>query len=76
MKRYESNSAMSISVVKDLYGSMVETDAVRGVLVTTSRFSSKSLEFAKDKPLTLIDGKQLIELLEQNGFGVFNITPM
>ncbi len=49
---------------------MTHEGASRGILVTTARYGGDSREFAKDKPLTLIDGSNLVYLLEQHGYRV------
>ena len=54
-KRY--NIVVPVSAVRDLYGTMIAEGATKGILVTTSHFGRDSLEFAKDKPLTLLDGE-------------------
>ena len=41
---------------------------IKGILVTTSHYGPDSYSFAKDKPLTLLDGPQLLGLLEQQGY--------
>lgn len=71
-KRY--NHVVGVSAVRDLYGTMINEGAGKGILVTTSHFGRDSHEFAKDKPIQLIDGSQLLGLLEQYGYGSFNIT--
>lgn len=40
---------------------------MKGILITTSSFGAESYAFAKDKPITLMDGNNLLYLLEQNG---------
>jgi len=42
--------------------------ANKGILVTTSNFGGDSYEFAKDKPLTLLNGANLLHLLEKHGY--------
>ena len=37
------------------------------ILVTTSQFGPDAYSFAKDKPLTLLSGSELLGLLEQHG---------
>lgn len=64
-KRY--TNTVGVSAVRDLYGTLLNEGANKGILVTTSNYGSDSYEFAKDKPLTLIDGNNLLYLLEQNG---------
>lgn len=71
-KRY--NNVVGVSAVRDLYGTMINEGAGKGLLVTTSYFGKDSYEFAKDKPIQLIDGPQLLGLLEQYGYSRFNIT--
>lgn len=67
-KRY--TKVVDVSAVRDLYGTMISEGATRGILVTTAHYGRESREFAKDKPLTLIDGPQLVYLLEQHGHQV------
>jgi len=64
-KRY--TRTVDVAAVRDLYGTVINEGANRGILVTTSGFGPDSLEFVKDKPLTLIDGPFLIEMLRRHG---------
>jgi restriction system protein len=38
-----------------------------GILVTTSSYGPDAYDFAKDKPLSLVDGPNLIALLQKHG---------
>jgi restriction system protein len=67
-KRY--NKVVPVSAVRDLYGTMIAEGAVKGILVTTAHYGRDSREFVKDKPVTLIDGANLVYLLEQHGYKV------
>lgn len=64
-KRYRN--PVDVSAVRDLYGTMLNEGAAKGILVTTSGFGPAAFEFAKDKPIELIDGGGLLYLLEQHG---------
>ena len=64
-KRY--TRTVGVNAVRDLYGTVVHEGADRGILVTTSDYGADSVNFAKDKPLTLINGAQLLSLLEKHG---------
>src|SRR5262249_24105642 len=64
-KRYRNT--VEVSAVRDLYGAMMNENASKGILITTSSFGSESRKFAKDKPMELIDGNQLLYLLKENG---------
>lgn len=64
-KRYKNT--VDVSAVRDLYGTMSHEGASKGILVTTSGYGKAAFEFVKDKPIELIDGGNLLYLLEQNG---------
>ena len=49
---------------------MIAEGATRGILVTTAHYGSDSLEFAKNKPITLITGANLVHMLEKHGHKV------
>jgi restriction system protein len=65
-KRY--TRTVDVSVVRDLYGTLHNEGANRGILVTTSKYGPDSYEFARGKPITLIDGPQLLGLLLRHGY--------
>lgn len=64
-KRY--NNLVPVSAVRDLYGTVLNEGAVKGILVTTSYYGPDAVKFAKDKPLTLINGEELLYLLQKHG---------
>ena len=41
--------------------------ANKGILVTTSDYGPDSYDFAKDKPITLLNGGNLLSMLEKHG---------
>jgi restriction system protein len=64
-KRY--TNTVGVSAVRDLYGTVHNEGANKGILVTTSDFGPDAYAFAKDKPLTLLSGGELLYLLSQHG---------
>jgi restriction system protein len=62
-KRYRNT--VDVSAVRDLFGTMQNEGASKGILVTTSGYGQASYEFAANKPLELIDGSQLLYLLAE-----------
>lgn len=64
-KRY--SNVVGVSAVRDLYGTTVNEGAIKGILVTTANFGPDAYEFAKNKPLTLLNGGNLLHLLEKHG---------
>lgn len=67
-KRY--NNVVPTSAIRDLYGTMTAERANKGILVTTSKFGSDSVQFAKDKPITLIDGGMLLYMFKNHGYNL------
>lgn len=65
-KRYVNT--VDVSAVRDLYGTMMNEGAMKGILVCTSQFGQESYSFIQGKPLTLINGNELLGLLEQHGY--------
>jgi restriction system protein len=64
-KRY--TATVGVSAVRDLYGTVMNEGANKGILVTTADYGPDALEFAKGKPLALLNGGNLLHLLERHG---------
>ena len=64
-KRY--TNTVGVSAVRDLFGTVLNEGATKGILVTTADYGSDSYNFAKGKPLTLLNGSNLLHLLEKHG---------
>jgi restriction system protein len=62
-KRYANT--VGVSAVRDLYGTVLNEGANKGVLVTTSGFGPAAFEFASGKPLELLSGANLLALLQE-----------
>jgi restriction system protein len=71
VKRYRST--IPPAPVRDLYGTMLHEGATKGILVTTAEFGPSAQEFAAGKPLTLIGGTQLVDLLARYGVGQYTV---
>ncbi|MFF9123505.1 restriction endonuclease [Streptomyces sp. NPDC014889] len=65
VKRYRNT--VPPTAVRDLYGTVQDVGANKGVLVTTSKFGPGSHTFANGKPLELIPGTELVDLLHRHG---------
>ncbi|HOP08061.1 MAG TPA: restriction endonuclease [candidate division Zixibacteria bacterium] len=64
-KRY--TNTVGVSAVRDLYGTVMNEGATKGILVSTADYGPDAYEFAKGKPLTLLSGSNLLHLLEKHG---------
>ncbi len=65
VKRYRNT--VPPTAVRDLYGTVQDAGANKGVLVTTSGFGPGSHTFANGKPLELVSGAELVDLLHRHG---------
>jgi len=64
-KRY--TNTVGVSAVRDLFGTIINEGANKGILVTTADYGPDAYEFAKDKPITLLSGNELLYLLGKHG---------
>ncbi|MEU9876854.1 restriction endonuclease [Streptomyces phaeochromogenes] len=65
VKRYRNT--VPPTAVRDLFGTVQDAGANKGVLVTTSGFGPGSHTFANGKPLELVAGNELVDLLHRHG---------
>ncbi len=72
-KRYKHT--VGVSAVRDLFGTMQNEGASKGILVTTSGYGKASFEFAEGKPLELLGGSNLLFLLEEHAGIAAKIEP-
>jgi restriction system protein len=63
-KRYKST--VGVGSVRDLFGTMLNEGASKGILVTTSGSGKASFEFANGKPIELISGSNPLYLLREH----------
>jgi restriction system protein len=64
-KRY--TNTVGVSAVRDLFGTVMNEGANKGILVTTSNYGPDAYAFANGKPLVLLNGANLLHLLEKHG---------
>ena len=67
-KRY--TNTVGVSAIRDLWGTTMNEGASKGIIVTTSNYGPEAYNFAKDKPLSLINGSNLLYLMEKHGYNV------
>lgn len=64
-KRY--TNTVGVAAVRDLYGTVMNEGANKGILVTTADYGPDAHNFAAGKPLTLLSGSHLLHLLAKHG---------
>lgn len=67
-KRYAGS--VGEPIIRDLYGVVTSERANKGILVTTGMFTNSAKKFANGKPIELIDGEKLRQLLISNGLEI------
>ncbi len=72
-KRYKHT--VGVSAVRDLFGTLQNEGASKGIMVTTSGFGKAAFDFASGKPIELLSGSNLLFLLEQNAGIKAKIVP-
>ncbi|MFD5468268.1 restriction endonuclease [Kitasatospora sp. NPDC127059] len=64
-KRYKKT--VPPTAVRDLESTVRHHGAIKGILVTTAGFGKGSYNYIEGKPLTLVSGPELVELLAEQG---------
>lgn len=64
-KRY--TNTVPVSAVRDLYGTIINEGANKGISITTSDYGPDSYKFAQGKPITLLHGGHLLYLIKKHG---------
>jgi len=60
-KRFKNN--VSVQVIREFYGVMVDCRCAKGYVVTTGHFTAPARDFAAGKGIHLIDGPELADML-------------
>ena len=55
---------VGVKIVRELFGVMAASKASRGIIVTCGYFTQEAIDFASGKPIELISGNDLIELIQ------------
>jgi restriction system protein len=63
-KRYKHT--VGVSAVRDLFGTMQNEGASKGILVTTSGYGKAAFAFAEGKPIELLSGSHLLYLWSEH----------
>ncbi|MCA9884609.1 MAG: restriction endonuclease, partial [Anaerolineae bacterium] len=72
-KRYKGT--VGVSAVRDLFGTLQNEGASKGILVTTSGYGKAAFDFASGKPIELLDGGNLLHLLAEHAGLEAKIVP-
>jgi restriction system protein len=56
---------VGVNIVRELFGVMTAKHATSDILITSGIFTQEAKNFAADKPIELVDGTQLLQLIAQ-----------
>jgi restriction system protein len=56
---------VGVEPIRELYGAMTDEDASGALFITSGRFTAEAAAFAQTKPIGLIDGPALLELVQE-----------
>jgi restriction system protein len=66
---------VGVKVIRELYGVMASDHIDAGIVVTCGEFTAEAIIFAENKPLQLVDGVDLLPLIQTTGFGMTTSPP-
>lgn len=64
-KRFGQKNKVGRPMVQKLHSAILDCNANKGFLITTSEFTKPAKDYVLDKPITLIDGNSLIEIIRE-----------
>jgi hypothetical protein len=67
LRFYRTADPLDDSIVRGTLEEMKKNNVIRGVIVTSSTFTRKALEFAENRPIDLYNRERLLEILKKNG---------
>lgn len=56
---------VGVSIVREMYGVMVAEHADRVIVVTSGRYTNDAIQFARGKPMDLVDGAALARMIRE-----------
>jgi restriction system protein len=60
---------VGVKIVREMYGLMMAEHADRVFIVSVGSYTKDAADFARDKPIELIDGDKLVKLRNEHGAG-------
>ncbi|MEO7719363.1 MAG: restriction endonuclease [Capsulimonas sp.] len=73
-KRWK-NRTVDVRIVREIYGVMVAEGATAAIVVSSGRYTAPAMDFARGKPLTLVDGDALLALIRNVQVDASPATP-
>ncbi len=64
---------VGVQVLREMYGVMLDNQATRMIIVTSGDFTNEAIEFGKDKRFWLVNGGELVNMIETGRYKLNNI---
>lgn len=75
-KKWSPDRHVGPREVREFIGALQDAEALKGVFLTTSRFSSEAVALAERRRIVLLDGRSLAELMIEVGVGVSRVRSL
>jgi len=63
--KHWKNDKVGVKVVRELYGIVAAESASGGIVISSGTFTQEAKDFARDKPIDLLDGSLLLNLIAE-----------
>jgi len=63
--KHWQSTKVGVNIVREVYGMTVAKKADNAILITSGFFTQEAKNFVADKPIDLVDGTQLLQLIGQ-----------
>jgi restriction system protein len=72
-KKWARDRTIGPRDIREFIGALQDAEAIKGVFITTSSFSSEARKLARRRRVVLIDGAELANLMVDAGVGVTSV---
>lgn len=75
-KKWRPDRHVGPREIREFIGALQDAEALKGVFITTSRFSPEAIALAERRRVVLINGRTLAELMIETGVGVSQVRSL
>jgi restriction system protein len=75
-KKWSPDRHVGPREIREFLGALQDAEALKGVFLTTSRFSSEAVALAERRRIVLLDGRSLAKLMIEVGVGVSRVRSL
>lgn len=75
-KKWSPDRHVGPREIREFIGALQDAEALKGVFLTTTRFSPEAVALAERRRIVLVDGRSLAELMVETGVGVSRVRSL